>query len=220
MLHASVLMSDALGGTSRPRPRIESLTDLIFGLALSIGAVGTLNNKPSTVGNLVQSVALFAFSFLILISIWLRYSDVMSVLPVENPRSRDLNVVLLFFVSLEPYLYNLFPPSATPLSLDVSPPAYALDIGTIYAILASFNNILASKDHGFFDTEQRPTHRLIRDRQIVVSAMFFLSAIPVFSVTLVPYIPVRYLWWFASFFFIRGTWIWRRVGKGKTKVTP
>jgi len=212
-------VSDILGETRRPRPRIESLTDLIFGLALSIGAVGTLNNKPSTVLELVQSVVLFAFSFLILISIWLRYSDVMSVLPVETPRSRDLNIILLFFVSLEPYLYNLFPLSMT-LSLDVSTIAYALDIGSIYAILASFNNILASKEHGFFDAEQRPTHRLIRDLQIVVSAMFFLSAIPVFSVTLAPNIPVRYLWWFASFFFIRGTWIWRRAGKGKTKVKP
>lgn len=205
-------MSDTAGTSRRPRPRIESLTDLIFGLALSIGAVGTLNSKPTLVGDLVQSVALYSFSFLILISIWLRYTEVMSALPIETPRSRDLNIVLLFFVSLEPYLYNLFPLSAT-FPLGASTTAYALDIGCIYAILASFNNLLTSKDQGFVDGEGRPTRRLVRDLQIIVSAMFFVSALPIFSVTLASNIPVRYLWWFASFFFIRGTWIWSRAGK-------
>lgn len=212
-------MSDSYGASRRPRPRIESLTDLIFGLALSIGAVGTLNSKPTTVGDLVQSVALFAFSFLILISIWLRYTEVMSVLPVETPRSRRLNIVLLFFVSLEPYLYNLFPLSAS-FPLDVSTSAYALDIGCIYGILASFNNLLTSKDQGYVDADGRPTRRLIRDLQIVVSAMFFISAFPIFSVTLAPNIPVRYLWWLASFFFIRGTRIWSRAGKTRTNAKP
>ena len=51
-----------------PRPRIESLTDLIFGLALSIGAVGLLNYRPATAQDIVLSVGFFFFGFLILIT--------------------------------------------------------------------------------------------------------------------------------------------------------
>ena len=52
-----------------PRPRIESLTDLIFGLALSIGAVGLLNYRPTTAQDIALSVGFFFFfGFLILIT--------------------------------------------------------------------------------------------------------------------------------------------------------
>jgi len=61
-------------------PRIESLTDLVFGPALSIGAIGLISNRPKNTEILVESIAGFGFSFLILISIWFRYSEVMSVL--------------------------------------------------------------------------------------------------------------------------------------------
>ena len=98
-------------GTSRsgqrPRPRIESLTDLVFGLALSIGAIGLISNKPVDPGHLAGSIAGFGSSFLILISIWFRYTELMSVLRVEVTRTRVLNTTLLFLVAVEAYLFNL-----------------------------------------------------------------------------------------------------------------
>lgn len=208
--------------TRRPRPRIESLTDLIFGLALSIGALALLNNQPSDAAGLVTKVAYFAFSFLILISIWLRYTDVMSVLPVETRRTRGLNIVLLFFVALEPYLFNLLSSSGTSSAssfpLAVSTTAYALDIGSIYAILASFNNILASDEKRLVDPKLILTHRLIRNLQLLVSAMFFVSALPIFfDLKLNPNFPLRFVLWLASFFFVRGTWIFGRVKKEKAQ---
>jgi uncharacterized membrane protein len=211
-------MSDNSVETRRPRPRIESLTDLIFGLALSIGALALLNNQPSDAVGLASKVGYFAFSFLILISIWLRYTDVMSVLPVETRKTRGLNIVLLFFVALEPYLFNLFSLS---FPLDVSTTAYALDIGSIYAILASFNHILATDERHLVEPNMIQTHRLIRNMQIIVSAIFLVSIIPIFyDLKLNPSVPVRYLFWSASFFFIRGTSIWKRTVKGKTKISP
>src|SRR6266702_7971682 len=75
----------------RPRPRIESLTDLVFGLALSIGAISLISNKPTNPGYLYQAIAAFGFSFLILIQIWFRFTEIMSVLPVETTRTRILN---------------------------------------------------------------------------------------------------------------------------------
>src|SRR5216683_7535019 len=90
----------------RPRPRIQSLSDLIFGLALSIGALNLITSKPTDTSILFGSIATFGFSFLILIFVWFRYTEVMSVLPVETGRTRALNTAMLFLVAIEPYLFN------------------------------------------------------------------------------------------------------------------
>lgn len=52
----------------KPKPRIESLSDLIFGLALSIGAIALVSNPPSADLGLFRDIVTFAFNFLILIS--------------------------------------------------------------------------------------------------------------------------------------------------------
>jgi len=84
----------------RPRPRIQSLSDLIFGLALSIGALNLISNKPADTQALFGNIATFGFSFLILIFVWFRYTEIMSVLPVETTRTRALNTVMLFLVAM------------------------------------------------------------------------------------------------------------------------
>ena len=48
---------------SVPRPRIEGLSDLIFGLALSIGAIQLVGNAPKTQGQLLEALTAFAFGF-------------------------------------------------------------------------------------------------------------------------------------------------------------
>ena len=98
---------------TRPRPRIESLPDLIFGLALSVGGITLVGNPSTTSGAFYNDILTFSFSFLILITVWMRYTKIMSVLPIENRRSSALNTLLLFTVSIEPFLFNLLrsPPS-------------------------------------------------------------------------------------------------------------
>jgi uncharacterized membrane protein len=199
----------------RPRPRIESLTDLIFGLALSIGAVGLLNNKPTGTGDLIVSVSLFFFSFLILISIWLRYTETMSVLPVETSGTRTLNIFLLFFVALEPYLFNLV--ESKSFSLDVATMSYALDIGAIYAILASFNGILSSQERKLVEPALMRRYRTIRNLQILVAATFWISVLPPFyTIGLMiggQTTPLRFIFWASTLVFSRGTWVLKRAGK-------
>ena len=39
-------------GERRPRPRIESLADLIFGLSLSIGSIALIANSPTNPGEI------------------------------------------------------------------------------------------------------------------------------------------------------------------------
>lgn len=197
----------------RPKPRLESLTDLIFGLALSIGALALLKNNPDSTASLWISVGIFGFSFLILISIWLRYTETMSVLPIETSVTRTLNILLLFLVALEPYLFNLIGSS---LSEDASV-AYAIDIGSIYAILASFNNILTSQGRVLVQPDLVRKYRVIRNLQIGVAIIFWISIIPpytiAFSIGPTEEIPLRFILWMTTFLFSRGTWVLRRMGR-------
>ena len=200
----------------RPRPRIESLTDLIFGLALSIGALILINNKPTSTEELLTSVGLFGFSFLILISIWLRYTETMSVLPVETSGTRALNVGLLFLVALEPYLFNLIGAAST-LSQGVATIAYAMDIGSIYAILASFNHFLTSEGRVLVERNLVHKYRTVRNLQIAIAMLFWVSIIPQFYSFVLPVgpygLPLRYVLWIGSFFLARGKWIMSRFGR-------
>jgi uncharacterized membrane protein len=91
---------------SPPKSRIESLSDLIFGLALSIGALTLIGKPPSDFGQLVQSILFYAFSFLILISVWYGYTRTMSELHTETGSLVKVNILLLFLVSVEPFLFN------------------------------------------------------------------------------------------------------------------
>ena len=89
---------------STPKSRMESLSDLIFGLALSIGALTLIGQSLSSFSQLIQSLLFYAFSFLILISVWYGYTRTMSLLHVETSRLVGLNILLLFLVSIEPFL--------------------------------------------------------------------------------------------------------------------
>jgi len=93
-------------GAKPHKTRIESLSDLIFGLALSIGALTLIGQPPSDFQALVLSIAFYAFSFLILISVWYSYTRTMALLRVETDRLVSFNILLLFLVSIEPFLFN------------------------------------------------------------------------------------------------------------------
>lgn len=67
-----------------PKPRIESLSDLIFGLALSTGSSSLLSRPPVNPEDVVSGVIGFGFSFFILISVWLRYTAMVTVLPQDG----------------------------------------------------------------------------------------------------------------------------------------
>ncbi len=196
----------------RPRPRIESLTDLVFGLALSIGAISLISNKPTNPGYLYQAIAAFGFSFMILIQIWFRFTEIVSVLPVETTRTRILNTILLFLVALEPYLFNIIPffaASQTGPLYDAASTIYALDIASIYAILALFTSILAIEGK-LVAPDLLRKYRLSRELEIVVAIIFLASAIPLWTLNL------RYYIWATTFFVYRGGTIIR----GLRKQTP
>src|SRR5438128_11407198 len=92
----------------RPRPRLETLSDLIYGLSLSIGAISLVitNSQSSSASDINRNILQFLFVFLILITSWIIYTSDMSVLPMETRLVTFLNVVLLILVAIIPYLFD------------------------------------------------------------------------------------------------------------------
>src|SRR5579872_6275763 len=78
-----------------PRSRIESLSDLIFGLALSVGAISLIAQPPATPDEMNSRIITFIFNFVILIAVWLQYTMIMSRLPVETGVVILANIILL-----------------------------------------------------------------------------------------------------------------------------
>jgi len=201
----------------RPRPRIESLSDLIFGLALSVGSLALVSSLPTNEGALIQDIGTFAFTFLILISVWFDYTRIMSVMPINEQRTVTLNTVLLFTVSLEPFLFILLksPSNSSPFFLFVSQ-VYAVDLGTMMAVLASFAGTLAVDLKIRLDPKVRASFRRESLLRFVSAGVFLLSVAPVFGTTVVTIgafqEPLRIIMWFVPLAFAVSTRRRRAIG--------
>ena len=87
-------------GGAHPRPRIETLADLIFGLSLSIGSIALIANPPKKHRRDHTHILAFAYTFFVLITAWLIYTTYMSALPIETRTVTFLNVGLLLLVAM------------------------------------------------------------------------------------------------------------------------
>jgi uncharacterized membrane protein len=202
----------------RPKPKIETFSDLIFGLALSIGALTLIGQQPSTFEALVLSLGLYSFSFLILVSVWRSYSSIMSVLPTEKETLINLNIVLLFIVSIEPYLFNLlFSPSAG-MFHGVSI-LYSLDLAAMFLILAFFSNSLADEQRKLVPKNLLRKYRFDRNYDLLNAGVISISIFPFFeSVNVVQVstgnihygITLRVFVWFAVLFSGLSKRLWQR----------
>jgi len=191
-------MSDmSKAGSHVPRTRIEGLSDLIFGLALSIGAIQLVGNSPKTHGQLITALAAFGFSFLILVNVWHRYTTIVSLVPVETAGMMRLNMLLLFLVAVEPYLFNLLVVqgmASLPLGQDVSA-YFALDIGGMNLVLAYFAHLLTREEKKLTAPELIHGFRLTRDRIFVAGLIFVISATPIFWTIGIVGVPMRVILW-------------------------
>ena len=188
---------------SIPKPRIQTLSDMIFGLALSIGAVSALIKNPGSVQDIYYSLVSFGFFFIIIALVWLRYSKIMSVLPFENTKVVAANMALLFLVSVEPYLYNLmnisaYTPSPGQLNSGTTTALYAIDMGALLFILAYFTYELTVEEKHLIPRELAREYRLSMDACLIVAAIFIFSALPIFwgiVIIRAPTVPLRYFMW-------------------------
>ncbi len=186
----------------RPRPRIETLADLIFGLSLSIGSLALLVSPPVSEDEINRHILAFAFTFLILITAWLIYTTYMSVLPIETKSVTLLNVVLLLLVAVIPYLLNtvevvnptLTPEEAARVS-DHSSTLFTLDLSGIMLILAAFAHVLSHEEKGLVAPEIVRLFRYGRNRLAILAALNTIAAAPLFWEVTIAGIQARILWW-------------------------
>ena len=195
-------------GPESPSPRIkvriESLSDLVFGLALAIGSLFLINKAPQTGQDLAVYVLLFGFGFLIVVMTWLGYSRTMAYLPEEAPFALAANVVLLFVVVLEPYLFYVLESAQTAGLANAASVAYGLDLGGLFFLQGALAYEVVKESRGGMVGERR-IHPAVVARfkkwwkvQVVIGAVFAVSALPFFWVS-TPFGYLRFLLWSVSF---------------------
>jgi uncharacterized membrane protein len=195
-----------------PRPRIQGLSDLVFGLALSIGAIQLVGSLPRDNNALLADILAFAFSFLIIINVWNRYTTTMSVMPVETATLVRLNMLLLFLVVVEPFLFNLMVLLPQGLANVLSPEIsqyYALDIAGMNLILAYFTHILTLEEKNLIPKGMIHRFRVVRNVTLLVSGIFLVSLVPTFWDVFLGSLPLRIVLWISTFPLI---WVSRWFG--------
>ncbi len=160
------------------KPNIKSLSDLIFGLALSIGALTLIGQQIQNLQDLLASLLFYAFSFLILISVWRIYSTIVSVLPTETSKMINLNIFLLFLVAIEPFLLNQVLQQSGDLLNSVSI-IYAVDLAFMFLILAVFDHALAQEEKNLVPKSYLHRFRNNRNLDLLAASIFLISIIPV-----------------------------------------
>jgi uncharacterized membrane protein len=171
---------------ARPRPRIESLSDLVFGLALSIGAFALVSSPPTDDSGFYRDVFTFGFNFIVLISIWIRYTRIMSVLPIETRRTMLLNSLLLFTVSLEPFIFNILRSGnsasrPSPSLYEAASSFFGIDVGAMMLIMGVFTLALADEEKRLVPAAMLGRLRSEAEIWLTSAALFLISAIPIFG---------------------------------------
>jgi len=181
-----------------PKARIESLSDMIFGLALAISSIPLISRLPARPAGILVDVSEFGFSFLILISVWLGYTNIMSVLPVEDSVTVTLNLVLLFLVSIEPYLFYLnitFDLLSHELFLDPASMLYALDMTGLMLCLAFLTQQLAREEKGLVPKESLGRYKRVMSILFISAALFAITILPIFWTLKLQGLPIRFYFW-------------------------
>jgi len=186
-----------------PRPRIETLADLIFGLSLSIGSIALIANPPKSTEEITTHILAFVYTFFVLITAWLIYTTYMSVLPVETRTVTFLNLGLLLLVAIVPYLLNgveVVNPALTPDEVsriqNYSSTLFALDLGGILLILATFAHVISLEEKKLVAPELVILFRNGRNRMAILAVLTLISVAPEFWEWTLLGVPIRlYLWY-------------------------
>lgn len=218
-----VAADDEEKGSAAPAPRtrvrIESLSDLVFGLALSIGSIILVGKQPSTGQDIAVNVVLFGFGFLIIVMTWLGYSRTMAVLPVEAPLALFANLVLLFIVAIEPYLFYVLTSVKNNVGLaDAASVVYALDVGGMFLMQAILARMVVRGEKARLRS-QSGLHPVVLERfrrvmrvNAIIGLLFVVSALPVFWVN-TPIGFLRFYLWSFSLLFVAGRFQRRQAAK-------
>jgi hypothetical protein len=130
----------------------------------------------------------------------------MSALPSEIASTLFLTLVLLFCVSLEPYLFYMLMNNATQNLLSFTSVGYALDVGFMFVILGILAFSVLEQNRKLegeyrrprLDAKALPTFRRMMIEEYAVGVLFLVSAAPIFWVP-TPIGHLRFVLWYLSF---------------------
>jgi uncharacterized membrane protein len=183
----------------RPKLGIADFSDLIFGLALTIAAVTLTVNPPKTPFEIYVDIAIFSFNFYVLISVWVKHNQIMSLLPIERIQTRITNILLLLFVSIEPFLFNNLQTTITGTEsstfYSVASAIFGINIGLIMLMQALLCNEIATKDRTLVSQNLINPFKAERNVLVFCALIFFISAIPIFWSTQIDGFALRYFIW-------------------------
>jgi len=175
---------------------IEKLTTAVFGFALAVGALSLTKANPETTIYVAGGLVFFSLSFIILVVIWWGTSDIMSKINKDKPVTIFLNILLLFFVAIEPYLLNLlninvqlFPLSST---------LYSIDMAFLMGVTATLSHILIKENISTLTEKQLRHYRIGRINQFFCAGLFLFSILPWFLEITIAGMPARVFIWFAT----------------------
>jgi|GEM_PF-5490410 len=168
--------------TESMKNSIGSLSNMVFGVALSIGALTLINSVSSssaTFGSIASNIETFGLSFLIIIFIWLRYTKGLKLMNIETGLEVGLNIIILFLVSIEPYLLYLLNTATTQL-VNLTSALYALNIAGLFIVLYIFYRI-GIKSGRDSDKEIADYYKPLSNSLLLSGIIFGVSALPFFG---------------------------------------
>jgi uncharacterized membrane protein len=154
------------------KKRIEDLSNLVFGLALTLGAFSLTRPETDDLGLLFNTVIQFGLSFGVIIWIWWLYNNLINERDLVRKGMVQLNIVLLFLVVIEPFLLSVSQPYSS------GKIAYSFDLGLTLLIFAVFYNVAISDD--LLTETQRKLLRFNRNFTVGCAMIFFVSLVPQF----------------------------------------
>jgi uncharacterized membrane protein len=178
---------------------IEKLTTAVFGFALAVGALSLTAANPKTITDVVGGLVLFSLSFIILVVIWWGTSDIMSKIDQGRPMTIFLNIAVLFFVAIEPYLLNIL--NINPDLFPLSSTLYGIDMAFLMGLSAALCHQLLKENKSSLTKEQLRHFTISRNNQFICAGLFFFSLIPQFLEWTLAGMSVRILIWFATLAF-------------------
>jgi uncharacterized membrane protein len=178
---------------------LDKLTDTIFAFALAVGALSLTVRNAQTQSEIIAGIFIFGLSFVILIVIWWGHHDLMTHIDANKPKTIFLNIVLLFFVALEPYLLNTL--NADFALFSFTSTLYAVDMAFLMGISAFLAHILITENQGKLSDNQLRSYRLDRNAQTVFAGFFLLSILPQFLTLRFLNMPFRVFLWYATLTF-------------------
>jgi uncharacterized membrane protein len=187
----------------RPRPRIEALSDLVFGLSLSLASISLIVSPPSSPSEINNHILAFVFAFILLITAWINYTSSMSVLPLETRTVTVLNVIMLMSVALVPFLLNVIElpnPSLAPVEnlviRDYASTLFAVNLSALLAVLGLFSHILAREEANLVAPDLVARYRTTRNLTLILAGFMLVTAEPIFGTYMILGYPIRlYVWY-------------------------